>query len=102
MADIRTEIDTIDHQIVTLIAERAVYIHRAAIFKKDRTALRDEKRVATVIASKKELAEKLGASPVLIGEVYMSMIDFLSMRKWKFGRRCKNRSEIQVEMHGCG
>ena len=75
MEEIRFAIDSLDHQIVKLIAKRTQYVENAAKFKVDKTAVRDEKRVGEVIASKKELARENGVSAELIGNIYKVMID---------------------------
>jgi isochorismate pyruvate lyase len=77
MTEIRTAIDIIDNQIVELIASRSKYVKKAA---------KDSNRVQKVINSKKELAEKYGASPELIEKIYKMMIDFFineEMKEWK-------------------
>ncbi|WP_459213020.1 chorismate mutase [Aquimarina rhabdastrellae] len=74
MNEIRHEIDLIDHEIVQLIAKRALYVYKAAEFKKDETAVRDQKRVKAVIESKKQLAKLYKLSPTLIENIYTVMI----------------------------
>ncbi|NOZ83287.1 MAG: chorismate mutase [Epsilonproteobacteria bacterium] len=86
ITDIRTAIDEIDNSIVQLISKRSEYVKEASRFKKDENAVKDPNRVAKVIASKKELALKYGASPKLIGNIYKMMIDFFikeEMKEWK-------------------
>lgn len=86
MEEIRVEIDEIDNQIVELISKRAKYVDNAAKFKKDKIAVRDEKRVAAVIESKKTLALKYGISPELIGDIYNKMIGYFvneEIEKWE-------------------
>jgi len=83
--EIRSEIDIIDNQIVNLISKRAKYVDNAAKFKKDKVAVRNKKRVALVIESKKKLALKYGISPKLIGDIYKKMIDYFineEIKKW--------------------
>ena len=63
IVEIRAAIDIIDNQIVELIASRSKYVKEAAKFKNDEKAVKDSNRVQKVINSKKELAEKYGASP---------------------------------------
>jgi isochorismate pyruvate lyase len=76
MNDIRESIDSIDEEIVKLIAHRVQYVKEASKFKVDETAVKDSNRVSKVIASKKELALKHGISEELIGNIYEMMIDF--------------------------
>jgi len=86
ITEIRTAIDSIDNQIVELIAIRSKYVKEAAKFKKDEKAVSDSNRVQKVIGSKKELAEKCGAPPELIEKIYNIMIDFFineEMKEWK-------------------
>lgn len=86
MDDIRQAIDVIDAEIVGLIAKRAKFVHEAAKFKKSETAVKDTGRVAQVLQSKRALAEKLGASPDLIENLYKNMIDFFiaeEMTQWE-------------------
>ncbi len=84
--EIRKEIDTIDEEIVSLIAQRSTYVKRAALFKKNHRAVKDPQRVEQVIQSKKELARIKGISPELIENIYRIMIDFFinsEMREWE-------------------
>ena len=50
MTDIRREIDRLDRALVKLMAERLTYIERAAHIKTDRGKVRDEARIADVLA----------------------------------------------------
>lgn len=86
MNDIREAIDSIDENIVKLISKRAKYVQKASEFKQSEIAVRDEKRVKVVIASKKELAKKYGVSSSLIETIYTNMIEYFikeEMEEWK-------------------
>ena len=86
MADIREAIDILDQDIVAAIAKRAKYVHMAAKFKKNPTAVKDEKRVQEVIASKKLHAEQFDVSSELIEKLYALMIDHFieeELERWK-------------------
>ncbi len=50
MTDIRREIDRVDRALVRLLAERLTYIERAGHIKQDRATVRDEARIADVLA----------------------------------------------------
>lgn len=60
MAEVRREIDRIDRELVTLLAERQTYIEQAGVIKGERTAVRDEARIEDVV--RKVLAEADRAS----------------------------------------
>ncbi len=86
MGDIREAIDSIDAQIVQLIAARGAYVHAAAAFKTDSAAVRAPQRVAQVIASKRALAEEHGAAPALVESLYRTMIDYFiaeELQEWQ-------------------
>jgi isochorismate pyruvate lyase len=97
LLDIRSEIDLIDDAIVGLIAKRAEYVKCAAKFKKDEASVYDQKRVATVIESKKQLANKYDVSPELIGKVFSTMIDFFvneELEVWKSIKKTAFQGQI--------
>lgn len=50
MKDIRREIDRIDRALVRMLAERLTYIERAGHIKTERNTVRDEARIADVLA----------------------------------------------------
>jgi isochorismate pyruvate lyase len=88
--DIRLGIDSIDNQIIQLIAQRAEYVKEAVKFKNSEVAVRDQKRVAQVIESKKQLARQYNISPELIGEIYHIMIDYFVNQEIEEWKRKKN------------
>ncbi len=57
LAGIRREIDRIDEAIVTLLAERAMYVKDAARFKRDAFQVSAPARQAQVFAHVRELAQ---------------------------------------------
>lgn len=91
MRDIRISIDKLDDEIVKLISKRSEYVNEASKFKKDETAVKDSSRVSKVIESKKKLAIKYGASPVLIGDIYKMMIDFFVKEELLEWNKIKNK-----------
>ncbi|WP_203009260.1 chorismate mutase [Pseudomonas paraversuta] len=74
LEQVRGQIDRLDRQIVSLIAERGAYVSQAAGFKKDSAAVKAPQRVEQVIAKARALAEKLGANPDVTESVYRAMI----------------------------
>jgi isochorismate pyruvate lyase len=72
--EVRANIDRIDRQIVTLLAERGGYVKRAAAFKKTTDDVKAPQRVEQVIAKVRTLSQELGANPVVTEQVYRAMI----------------------------
>lgn len=86
MGEIREAIDSLDSQLVKLIAKRSEYVNAAVKFKNSQSSVRDDERVKQVLLSKRILAEENGISPDLIESIYRTMIDFFineEMRQWK-------------------
>ncbi|MEA3433856.1 MAG: chorismate mutase [Campylobacterota bacterium] len=71
----REKIDTVDEQIVALIAERNNYIKQIAHFKTSIDEVKAEERIDTVISRVREQAISLDLSPNLINDLYVRMID---------------------------
>jgi isochorismate pyruvate lyase len=70
LAQVRANIDRIDRQLVTLLAERGRFVSQAAGFKRNTEEVRDGQRVEQVIASVRGLARDLGANPDVSEAVY--------------------------------
>ena len=75
LADVRSQIDSIDSELVSLIAQRAECVKAAAAFKTDHSAVRAPARVQQVIDRVREKAAAAGLPEVIIEKVYRSMID---------------------------
>ena len=74
LEEVRDNIDRLDRQIVSLLAERGAYVSQAARFKKDRDAVKAPQRVEQVIAKVRALSEQVGANPRVTEQVYRAMI----------------------------
>lgn len=72
--EVRSNIDRIDRQIATLIAERGGYVKQAARFKKTTDDVKAPQRVEQVIAKVVALSQELGANPSVTEQVYRAMI----------------------------
>ncbi len=75
MADVRYEIDRLDRILVALIAERQGFMDAAARIKGHRGLVRDEARIADVIAKVAVSAEKHGLSMSIADPVWRTMMD---------------------------
>ncbi|MBZ4190179.1 chorismate mutase [Niabella beijingensis] len=84
LEEVRQGIDRIDEEIIRLIGERGRFVKKAATFKTNPDAVRDEKRVAAVIDSKKQLAVKNGVAPELAAEIYTAMIGYFIREEMEY------------------
>ena len=74
LEEVRSNIDAIDHKIVSLIAERGGFVMQAARFKKTSDDVKAPQRVEQVISKVRALAQDSGANPDVTEAVYRSMI----------------------------
>jgi isochorismate pyruvate lyase len=82
MADIRAEIDRIDEALVTLFAERATYIDRAAEVKAEvDLPARIGSRVEEVVRNVRRHAEAQGLPPDLVEKLWRRLIDWSIARE---------------------
>lgn len=72
--EVRSNIDRLDQQIVTLLAERGRYVSQAARFKTDTDSVKAPQRVEQVIAKVRNLSNTIGANPDVTEQVYRAMI----------------------------
>ena len=87
--EIRTGMDSIDHQIVDLIAERVAYVRAAAKFKTSATAVAAPERVQAVLNTRREWAEQAGLSGPVIEALYRDLVAYCiseEKRHWEFLR----------------
>jgi len=74
LEEVRTHIDRLDQQIVTLLAKRGGYVSQAARFKNDTDSVKAPQRVEQVIAKVREISQAVGANPEVTEQVYRAMI----------------------------
>jgi isochorismate pyruvate lyase len=75
MAGLRAEIDRVDRQLVRLLSRRQRYIERAAEIKQQRSEIRDESRIADVLAKVAVAAGKEGLDPSLAEAVWRVLME---------------------------
>ncbi len=73
--EVRTEIDSVDAEILHLIAKRKEYVKQAAKFKHSVEEVKAEDRVAHVVDHVRHLALTLGVSPNMVTDIYKQMIE---------------------------
>lgn len=74
LAEVRQNIDRLDRQLVTLIAERGQYVKHAAGLKKSAEEVPAPQRFAEVLAKVDALARQTGADPSVIEATWRAMI----------------------------
>ncbi len=74
LAQVRDNIDRIDHAIVALMAERGKYVAEAGRFKRDPAAVSAPARVDAIIAKARADAEAQGLDPTVAERTYRAMI----------------------------
>jgi isochorismate pyruvate lyase len=75
MTEVRAAIDAIDKRLVALIAERLHYIDEAGRIKSERGQVRDEARIADVLAKTRKEALRLGCDPAVVEAVYRPLVE---------------------------
>jgi isochorismate pyruvate lyase len=75
MAEVRAAIDTLDEQLVDLLATRFAYMRAAARIKPNRGQVRDEHRKAQVIAAARAKAEILGLPALEIEQMWEILVE---------------------------
>ena len=75
MPEIRKAIDTLDREIVTLLATRIRFIEAAARIKQDRGEVRDEWRKKDVIDKAVRRAGEVGMDEKVLRKVYEALVE---------------------------
>ena len=75
MTEVRAEIDALDRRLVALIAERLHYIDEAARIKPQRDQVRDEARIADVLAKVSAEARRLGCDAAVVTTAFRALVE---------------------------
>jgi isochorismate pyruvate lyase len=75
MNEVRAAIDVIDRKLVALIAERLHFIDEAGRIKAERTQVRDEARIADVLAKTRAEALDLGCDPSVVEAAFKALVE---------------------------
>lgn len=84
--DVRAAIDSLDHQIVALIGQRAAYVRAAARFKTSTSSVRAPERQAAMLEQRRQWAVASGLSPDMITRLYQELISYFvgeEMQHWQ-------------------
>ena len=84
MADLRVQIDDLDRELISLLAERATYIDRAVTLKKQENLnARITSRVEQVIANVRDQASASDLDPDLAEALWRTLIEWAIQREAK-------------------
>jgi len=75
MQDVRREVNALDDVLVPLLVERVGYMTQAARIKQDATQVRDETRIATIVARVRERALAEGGDADVMEAIYRSLME---------------------------
>lgn len=84
MAEIRTEIDSIDKNIISLIGKRYQYVKAAASFKTSETSVKASGRFSAMLIERRAWAEAAGLSADMIEKMYTDMVNYFIAEELKF------------------
>ena len=85
MTDVREQVDRIDADIITLMAQRFACMDAAARIKQDRNVVRDEVRKAAVLHNVKQLAEKARIPVPVMAAIWEMLVETsisYELQKW--------------------
>src|SRR3954452_11368233 len=86
LEDVRAEIDRLDRAIVSLIGERAAYVHAAAWFKTSEAAVAAPERQESMLRARRLWAEEADLDPDVIEKLYRDLVGYFIVRElehWK-------------------
>ena len=76
MGDVRQSIDSLDEQLLDLLAKRITYIERAAQIKTSINSIRDDERIEAIIAKRSAQAQEHGYSEAIIASLFRQLIEY--------------------------
>jgi len=87
MPEVRSHIDALDTQIVSLLAQRSAYVAQAARIKPSADQIVDVQRIEAIIHRVRQMAQDQGAPPEVAEATYRAMIDaFIAFERLEFAR----------------
>ncbi len=86
IAEIRAEIDRIDHDIVAALGERLKYVRAASQFKTSEASVRAVERVRNLLEQRRAWASEEGLDPEVVEKMYRDLLSFFieaELNDWK-------------------
>ena len=75
MTDIRTEIDRLDQQVITLLGQRFGYVKAASKFKTSTSDVKAPERLSAMLKQRRLWAEEQGLNPEAIEKMYQDLVN---------------------------
>ena len=75
MTKVRAGVDSLDRELVALLARRFAYMDAAARIKPGRGAVRDEARKAQVIANARTAAVEMGVPEEVVADLWERLVE---------------------------
>jgi isochorismate pyruvate lyase len=86
MKEIRDEIDSMDKDIITILAKRFDYVKAASKFKTSETSVRSPERFKAMLTQRRDWALNEGLNPDAIDKMYRDLVNnFIieEMSQWR-------------------
>ncbi len=86
MTEIRSEIDSLDRQVIQLLGQRFAYVKAAAKFKTDATSVKAPERFQSMLQQRRIWAEVEGLNPDAIEKLYRDLVNHFiqeELQQWK-------------------
>lgn len=98
MLEVRAGVDEVDERLITLLARRFGYAVASSRIKQSRAAVRDEERIAKVLANARILGTRLGVPLDIVEPVWRAMIEsFVAREQAMFDARGARDSSVPGE-----
>ena len=89
LADIRTEIDQLDRQVIALLGQRFAYVKAASKFKTSETTVKAPERFQAMLKQRYVWAEEVGLKGEVIEKPYRDLVTHFieeEMKHWQQSR----------------
>ena len=86
LADVRAEIDRIDHELIQLLGRRLGYVRAAAAFKPSAASVPAPERQAAMLVQRRAWAAESGLRPEMIEQLFTMLVAYFiaeEQRHWQ-------------------
>lgn len=97
LSDIRVGLDTLDKEIVQILARRMGYVKAAAQFKPNEESIPAPERVVAMLEDRKKWAEEAGISTDYVEALFTNIIDWYINQQIKHWRTERGLSVEESE-----